>query len=231
MEVKKSQKADLENKKSIFLLLGLAIALSLVIYLFNWSKPEFVIEVMATEQEIVEVEQVEITRQEEKKVEPPKAAAPVVSDVLKVVDNEIETETDLSVFDMENTEDMQIVIKDVGGEEEELVEEEAPMVIAETMPTFQGGTHALFSQWVAKNVRYPSIAEENNITGKVFIQFVVDKDGSVTNVVAMNAANVDKSLAEEAIRVVKKSPKWTPGEQRGQKVRVLINIPVVFNLQ
>ncbi|MFI3267659.1 MAG: TonB family protein [Rikenellaceae bacterium] len=229
MEVKKSQKADLQNKKSIFLLFGLVVALGLVIYMFNWSKSDFVIEVLEQQQEIIEVEQVEITRQEEKKIEPPKAAAPVVSDVLKVVDNEIETDTDLSVFDAENTEDMQIVIKDLSGDEE-LVEEDSPVIFAETMPKFDGGGTEKFSAWVAKNVKYPAIAEENNITGKVYVSFVVSRDGTVKDVKVLNAANVDKSLSDEAVRVISKSPKWTPGEQRGQKVPVLINIPVTFNL-
>lgn len=229
MEVKKSPKADLQNKKSTFLLFGLVVALGLVIIMFNWSKSEVVIDKMEQQQEIIEVEQTEITRQEEQKIEPPKVAAPVVSDVLKVVDNEIETNTDLSVFDTENTEETQILIKDVGAGQEDLAEEDAPVLIAETMPSFQGGTVADFSKWVNKNIKYPSIAEENNITGRVTVNFVVEKDGTVSNIRILSSP--DRSLSDEAMRVISSSPKWAPGQQRGNKVRVYINIPITFNLQ
>lgn len=228
MEVKKSPKADLENKKSIFMLLGLCIALGLVIYMFSLSKSTIDIAKLDQKAEIVEIEQVEITRQEEPKVEPPKVAAPVVSDILQVVDNKIETKNDLSAFETEGGDDVQIVIRDVGGKEEDLMAEDAPVIVAEVMPTFQGGDLNTFRSWVGKTIKYPSVAEENNITGRVTVRFVVEKDGSVTKVEAL--ASPDKSLSEEAIRVVSSSPKWTPGEQRGKKVRVFVIVPVVFTL-
>lgn len=228
MEVKKSPKADLQNKKSLFLLFGLVIALGLVIFMFNWSKGNIEIAKLDMKSEIIEVEQTEITRQEEPKVEPPKVVAPVVSDILEVLDNKIETNTDMSAFDMDMTENTEIVIKEVGGGEEDLVAEDEIVLIAETQPKFQGEDYAAFSRWVFKNIKYPTIAEENNITGRVTISFVVEKDGSVSQVKALSSP--DQSLSDEAIRVVQSSPKWTPGEQRGKKVRVAVVIPVTFKL-
>lgn len=228
MEIKKTPKADLENKKGTLLLFGLAVAIALVVLMFNWSQNEFVIEALEMDQEIVEVEMTEITRQEEPKQEPPKVAAPVISDVLQVVDNEIETDTDLSIFDMESSDDTEIVIRDVGGQEEELQEEETPVLIAETMPSFEGGTINDFGNWVKSRIKYPTIAAENNITGRVVLSFVVEKDGSLTDLKVL--ATPDKSLSDEAMRIVKQSPKWAPGEQRGMKVRVQVMLPVVFSL-
>lgn len=228
MEVKKSPKADLQNKKSIFLLTGLIIALGVVIFMFNWSQSEVEIERFNTQAEIIEVEQTEITRQEEPKVEPPKVTAPVVSDILEVVENKIETDTDMSAFDVDSGEGTEIIIKDVGGEAEELVAEDEVIVRAEKMPTFQGGDLVAFRTWVAKRIKYPSIAEENGITGNVTVRFIVEKDCSVGNIEILKSP--DKSLSDEATRVIKESPKWTPGEQRGKPVRVYIVVPITFNL-
>jgi len=101
-------------------------------------------------------------------------------------------------------------------------------MIVEKMPTFQGGDVQKFSEWVANNVQYPAIAKENGIQGKVYLGFVVEKDGTISKVQILRS--VDASLDNEAIRVVKTSPPWTPGEQRGEPQRVRFSITVLFDL-
>ena len=97
------------------------------------------------------------------------------------------------------------------------------------MPTFQGGDINTFRKWVQDNVRFPQIALENGIQGTVTIAFVVERDGTLTILDVL--ASPDRSLTDEAVRVLKKSPKWKPGKQRNQAVRVRYNLPVVFRLQ
>ncbi len=232
MEVKKSPKADLQNKRSLFLLTGLIIALIAVYGMFNWSQKEVGVTVLEQETVIVEQEVVEQTRHEEPpKVEAPKVTAPVVSDILEITDSKIKASEEFN-FDSEFSEDAPIVIKPVGGEEEELVKEEVPVLRAETMPSFNGKKDAAataeFRTWVLKNIQYPPLAEENNITGRVIIRFVIERDGTVSNVEALSSP--DKLLTDEAVRVVSKSPKWTLGEQRGKKVRVAVIVPIDFQL-
>ena len=116
--------------------------------------------------------------------------------------------------------------------EEEVVEaeeEEVPFVIVEDMPEFPGGTAAMF-KFLSENVKYPVIAQENGIQGKVQCQFIVEKDGSITNVEVVRSAG-DASLDKEAIRVIKSMPKWKPGKEKGKAVRVKFSIPVNFKLQ
>ena len=117
----------------------------------------------------------------------------------------------------------------VVAEDEEEIIEDAPLIKAEVMPTFQGGDLNTFRQWVQKQLRYPQIALENNITGRVTLQFVIEKDGRLTGIKVLTSP--DASLSEEAIRVVQSSPKWTPGKQRNQPVRVSFTLPVMFQLR
>lgn len=100
--------------------------------------------------------------------------------------------------------------------------------VVEQQPAFPGGQSALL-QWLSQNIHYPAVAEENGIQGRVVVSFVVEKDGSISNVQVVRG--VDPSLDKEAARVVKAMPKWTPGKQNGQAVRVKYNVPVTFKLQ
>ena len=130
---------------------------------------------------------------------------------------------DFAEFD-ENTE----VIQQVEVQEEE-IEDDQPFLIAETMPSFQGGDLNTFRTWVQQNVRFPQIALENGIQGRVVLTFVIEKDGRLTNIEVLQTP--DRSLSEEAIRVLSKSPKWSPGKQRNQAVRVKYTLPVDFRVQ
>ena len=116
---------------------------------------------------------------------------------------------------------------------EEVVEEEVEdvvFVVVETMPSFPGGQQALF-KYLSDNIKYPVIAQENGIQGTVVCQFTVNKDGSIVDVEAVKNTSGDAALEKEAIRVIKSMPKWSPGKQRGQAVRVKYTVPVRFRLQ
>ena len=97
------------------------------------------------------------------------------------------------------------------------------------MPTFRGGDLNQFRNWVQGKLRYPQIAQENGISGRVIMSFVIERDGTLTNIEILQSP--DRSLSEEATRVVKSSPKWEPGMQRNQAVRVKYTLPVVFQIQ
>ena len=225
MEIKKSPKADLQNKRGLLLQIGLCVALGLVILAFAYTPKEHRIEKIDMNYGPVEEEITEITRQDQKPPEPPKKVeVKVIADLLEVVTNDtkITTEVDFVDFD-EDTEIEQIV-----SVEEEEVEDDQPFLRAETMPSFQGGDLNTFRNWVQSNVRFPQIALENGIQGRVTLTFVIEKDGSLTNIQVLQTP--DRSLSEEAVRVLSKSPKWSPGKQRNQTVRVKYTLPVDFRV-
>lgn len=228
MEVKKSPRADLEGKKVYFVEIGLIIALLLVIFMFKANQKKIVVEDISVEKVIVEQQVVEITRPEEPpKPEVPKVAAPVVSDIIEVVDNSVTLNEDISIFDQDIDENTIIEIP-VAQVDEEALEEEVVVFRSEKMPSFQGGGAAEFTKWVQDNVRYPAIAEENGITGNVILQFVISRDGSMRDIKVLSSP--DRSLTEEVMRVMKQAPKWTPGEQRGKPVNVYSTIRIIFTL-
>ena len=226
MEIKKTPKADLQNKRSLLLEIGLVVSLALVILAFWYTPKEHKIEKLDLQTAIVEEEITEITRQDQKPPEAPKKVeVKVIADLIQVVTNDtkITTEVDFAEFD-DNTDFVQTVeVK------EEVVEEDQPFLIAETMPSFQGGDLNTFRAWVQQNVRFPQIALENGIQGRVVLSFVIEKDGRLTNIQVLQTP--DRSLSEEAIRVLSKSPKWSPGKQRNQAVRVKYTLPVDFRVQ
>ncbi|MCF8357286.1 MAG: energy transducer TonB [Prolixibacteraceae bacterium] len=228
MELKKTPKADLENKRNIFVQLGLVISLGIVLMAFNINDTVKSIDSLGEmNAEAIEDEVIPITRQEEVKPPPP-PPPPKVIEVLTIIDDDVEVEEE---FEFESTEADDATIIDAVPviEEDEGNEEDAEVfVIVEDMPEFPGGELAL-RKWIANNIKYPVIAAENGIQGKVYVQFVVDRDGSVSN--ARIARGVDPSLDQEALRVVNNLPKWKPGMQRGKPVRVSYTVPINFQLQ
>lgn len=226
MEIKKSPKADLKNKRGLLLEVGLVISLLLVIVAFSYTPKEKRIEKIDLQVAPVEEQLVEITRQtQEPPAAPKKVEVKVISDLLQVVTNDtkIATNLDFTEFD----EDVEVV--QTVPVEEEVVEDDQPFLIAETMPSFQGGDLNTFRNWVQQNVKFPQIALENGIQGRVVLSFVIEKDGRLTNIQVLQTP--DRSLSEEAIRVLSKSPKWSPGKQRNQVVRVKYTLPVDFRVQ
>lgn len=226
MELKKTPKADLQNKRGLFLEIGLVISLLLVIGAFLYTPKEHRIEQLEQEVTVVEEEMIEVTRQDQKPPEAPKKTEmKVIADMLSIVKNDakITTDVDFSEFD-EDTEIVQVV--EVKKEE---IKDDEPFISAETMPKFQGGDLTTFRNWVQSKVRYPQVAQENGISGRVVLQFVIERDGRLTNIVVLQTP--DRSLSEEAIRVLNQSPKWSPGKQRSQTVRVKYTLPIDFRIQ
>ncbi len=229
MEVKKSPKASLENKRLLFTEIGLVIALGVVLGAFNWStknKAESVFE--DTAQEVIEDEMVPIT-QETPPPPPETPQIPVLSDQIDIVDDEIQV--DDNILNLEDDASLGVEIMDYVEEvEEEVVEEEAiPFQLVEQKPTFQGGDANNFRTWVNSKLEYPEIAKENGIQGRVMLQFTVGADGKVSNVKVLRG--VDPTLDKEAVRVVSMSPKWEPGRQRDRAVKVTYTFPVIFQLR
>ena len=227
MEIKKSPKADLQNKKGLFLEIGLIVALLAVIAAFLYTPKEYRIEKVDNNYGPVEEEITEITRNEQKPPEQPqKVEVKVFNDILDIVTNDAKITTDISFEDF--TDDLEITTQVVEVEEEE-IEDDQPFIKVEKMPSFQGGDLNKFRNWVQERVRYPQIAQENGVSGKVVLSFVVEKDGTLTNIEVLQSP--DRSLADEAVRVLKTSPKWEPGQQRNQPVRVKYTLPVDFRIQ
>ncbi len=226
MEIKKSPKADLQNKRGLLLEIGLVVSLALVIVAFAYTPKEHRVEKVDLNYGPVEVEMNEITRNDQKPPEPPKKVeVKVITDLLQVVTNDTKITTDVEFADFdEDTE----VIQTVEIKEEEVIDDQ-PFLVAETMPSFQGGDLNTFRSWVQSNVKFPQIALENGIQGRVVLSFVIEKDGRLTNIQVLQTP--DRSLSEEAIRVLNKSPKWSPGKQRNQVVRVKYTLPVDFRVQ
>ena len=229
MEIKKSQSADLNNKKLLFVEIGFVIALLFVYGAFEYKSKEKKEAVLAAETtEIIEEEIIPIT-QENTPPPPEIAKIPVLSDVIDIVDDDIVVED--NVLSLEDDANLGVELMDYVSEvEEEVVEEEAiPYAIVEEKPKFQGGDANTFSVWVNKNLIYPEVARENGVSGRVIIQFTVNTNGSVTDVKV--ARGVDPALDKEAVRVISNSPKWTPGKQRDRNVKVTYIFPVVFQLR
>ncbi len=228
MEVKKSPKADLESKRNVFLLMGLVIALGLTLAAFEYNtSPKKTESLGQMQMQEIEEEIIPITREQE--IKPPPPPPPQVVEVLNIVDDEVEIEDELKIEDTEVTDDMIIDVAPVVQTKEEVEEEDTQVFfIVEEMPEFPGGELAL-RQFIANSIKYPVIAQENGIQGRVYVTFVVDADGSVSE--PRIARGVDPSLDKEALRVVSMLPKWKPGKQRGKPVRVSYTVPINFQLQ
>jgi protein TonB len=223
MDLKKTPKADLDRNKSMFTLIGFVVVLGILLSAFEYRASDDNVATlgelgnMAMEEEIIP-----ITRQEE--IKPPPPPKPQVVEIIEIVEDDVEIEDELEMEDTEANEDTQV-------EEVEMEEEESDEVfgfaVIEDKPEFPGGEAALMS-YFGKNTKYPEIAKENDIQGRVFVGFVIDKKGKVTEVTILRG--VDPYLDKEAIRVVKAMPAWKPGKQRGKAVKVRYQVPVNFKL-
>jgi protein TonB len=152
-------------------------------------------------------------------------------DEIKSQDDLAKTNTAIGTFDVKGNDEAEgevLKAKEVIADEKPKEEETKVFDVVEQMPEFPGGQAALL-KWIGDNIKYPAIAEENGIQGRVVCTFVVERDGSVTDVQV--ARSIDPSLDKEAIRVLKKMPKWIPGRQNGSPVRVKYTVPVTFRLQ
>lgn len=215
MQPKKNPKVSLENKKGMFFQIGLAATLLAILIAFEWKsydKTNYNLGDLNLDD--MEEEIIPITRQEVKPPPPP----PPPPEIIEIVEDEVEIEKELEIEETETDEDEIIEIEE---------DDEEFFMVVENMPEFPGGDLGLM-KFIQKNVRYPAIAKEYNITGKVYVSFIVDKQGNVTNVKIVRG--VDKNLDAEAVRVVSSLPKYKPGKQRGKAVRVMFTIPINFTL-
>ena len=229
MEIKKSEKANLENKKLLFIEIGLILSLLIVYVALEWTSKETNTAVLEDNTEILIEEEIISTNMETPPPPPAAPKIPVLSDQIDIVDDEIELEDDM-FMNLEDDSSLGVEIMDYVEVQEEVVEEEAiPFQLVEEKPSFQGGDANQFSKWVNSRLVYPEIAKENGVSGRVTLQFTVEKDGSVTKVRVLRG--VDPSLDKEAVRVVSMSPKWKPGKQRDRAVPVTYTFPVIFQLR
>lgn len=229
MEVKKTIKASLENKRLLFTEIGFVASLLLVYGAFGYTSRDGKTTSMTDEQQAVEVEDMVPITQETPPPPPDAPKIPVLSDQIDIVDDAIKVDDNMFVNLEENNSGVQIMnyVEDVKTEE---VEEEAiPFALVEEKPKFNGGDANEFSKWVNQNLVYPEIAKENGVQGRVTMQFTVNPDGSVSNVKVLRG--VDTSLDQEAVRVIQMSPKWLPGKQRDRAVKVTYTFPVIFQLR
>ena len=227
MEIKKSPSANLENKKSTWLLVGYVIVLAVMFVAFEWTKRDIKIYTSQAVTDLVfEEEIIPITEQPEQ-VAPPPPEAPAIAETLTIVEDDADVEETTIASSEETGEKVEIKYTPVAVEEE-VEEEQQIFEVVEEAPEFPGGMGALM-KFLGSNIKYPTIAQENGVQGRVIVQFVVNKDGSIVDAKVMRS--VDPYLDKEALRVVSSMPKWKPGKQRGKAVRCRYTVPVMFRLQ
>ena len=226
MQLKKNPQASLEDKKLTYVLIGLVFVLSICYVAFEWTEKE------VTKYEVVDTEflfEDEIDIQQTSQETPPPPPPPAVQEVevLNVVEDDVEVEE--IQIQTEDDKDVEVAIAPPVEAPVEEEEEEVIFVVVESMPEFPGGQQAMM-KYVAENIKYPVIAQENGIQGRVICQFVVEKDGKVSDIQVVRSSG-EASLDKEAVRVINSMPKWKPGKQRGKPVRVKYTVPVNFRLQ
>ena len=229
MEIKKTEKANLENKRLIFAELGLIAAL-LVVYAGLESSARVRQASLLPENTIMDDEDdILAVTLDTPPPAPEVPALPMLSDELEIVDNDITVDLDFqSLDDTDVPVDIQEYVR------EEVIEEEVeddpiPFVMVEQKPTFNGGDANGFAKWVNSRLVYPEAAKENGVEGRVVLQFTIGKDGRLQDVKVLNTP--DESLAQEAVRIVSSSPKWEPGRQRDRAVKVSYTFPVIYRLR
>lgn len=234
MEPKKNPKADLRQNSGLYFVVGLAVVMFLTWQAIEWKqyeRTEYDIQALNLDDDLDE--EIPITEQIKTPPPPPPPAAP---EVIEVVEDEEEIEETIIESTETDQDEVIVEVEDVEVEEEE-VDVDVPFSVIEDVPVFPGcerakDKRACFNEkiqkHIRKNFRYPEVAQELGIQGRVSVLFVIDKDGSITNI---KMRGPDKNLEAEALRIIKKLPKMTPGKQRGRPVRVPFSIPINFKLQ
>ena len=227
MEIKKSERADLEKGKGTSLLIGFVIALGVMFVALEWTQREVEDNSeLYTARDVSLNEDMIPTTLPEKKTVPPPPAAVTKAEIIEIVEDDADIEEDIMASTEDNVEWVDIDEYDVVTVEPEPEEEEIFMVV-EDQPEFPGGTAALL-EYLRKNIKYPAICRENNIQGRVLVTFIVNKDGAIVEPEVVKSVN--PSLDKEALRVISQMPNWKPGSQRGKPVRVKYTVPVNFRL-
>ena len=228
METKKTPKANLESKRPTWLLVGYVTVLAFMFVAFEWTRDIRVDTSGRINENVFEQDmEIPLTRQPELTPPPPPQVTPI-NDVLTIIDDDATAEETNFASLEETGED--VVIKHIPVTvDEEVVVEDDIFVVVEENPQFPNGGTAGLLQYLGKNIKYPTIPQENGTQGRVTVQFVVNKDGSIVDVKVIRG--VDPYLYKEAVRVISTMPKWIPGKQRGVPVRCKFTVPVTFKLQ
>ena len=240
MEIKKTSKADLENGKTLAFLMGVVVALAILFVGFEYGTAELKIDAKEGIADILAEEEIDITTQQQEQEDVPPPPPPpssqqqeVAAEVLTIVEDNVDVgnQTLMSSEDTQREAQTQTYVAPVAVTAV-VVEEEAPeqhiFEIVEDMPEFPGGMGAL-TPYLYANLKYPPVAQQNGIQGRVICSFVVNQDGTIVDIEVVR--RIDPSLDREAMRVLGTMPKWTPGKQRGKPVRVRYTLPVTFRLQ
>ena len=229
MEIKKTEKASLENKRLIFAEVGLIAALLVVLAGFESSTRAKEVALLQDNTMIDDEDDILAIPQDTPPPAPEAPSLPMLSDELEIVDDDVTVDLDFqSLDDTDVPVDIQEYVRQEVVEDD--VEEEAlPFVTVEQKPTFNGGDANDFAKWVNSRLVYPEMAKENGVEGRVVLQFTIGKDGRLQDVKVLNTP--DESLAQEAVRVVSSSPKWEPGRQRDRAVKVSYTFPVIYRLR
>lgn len=227
MEAKKTKKATIENQRGSWLLMGVVVALAFMFVSFEWTQHDVRIAANSSSDESIFVEELVPITYLEEKLEPPPPPETKVTELFTIVTNQEEVLGNVSTVSEEEGK-LYNVIWVAPVVETKAVEEEIIVDFAEVMPDFPGGTSALM-KYLGSHIKYPTVSQEMGSQGKVIVQFVVDRDGAITNPSIVRG--VDAYLDKEAIRVISTMPKWKPGMQNGKKVRVKYTVPVSFRLQ
>ena len=228
MTQKKSDRADLQNKRVLFTEIGCIVALALVYFGLEYSSAKTNTALLEEVGIMAEMEEMIPITFDTPPPPPEMPKIPVLSDQIDIVDDDIEIEE--IVINLEDHKDLGVDILDyIPVEEEEVTEETLPFVMVEQKPKFNGGDANEFSKWVNSRLQYPQICIENGRQGRVTLSFTIKADGSLSDVKVLRG--VDPALDQEAVRVVKSSPKWTPGKQRDRAVAVSYTFPVIFQLR
>ncbi len=232
MEIKKNPKANLETKRGMFVQIGLIVAISASLIAFEWKSYEKSSSDLGTMEMSLEDEEIIPITQREIKPPPPPPPPP---EVIQIVEDDVEIEVELEIEETETDEDEIIEI-----EEEEEEDEIFNFAVVEDKPIFPGcenvskeERYMCFQQGIMKHIRknfkYPAIAKEMGVSEKIFVQFVIDKSGNITNSLVVRGE--DRHLKKEALRLVNSIPKLKAAKQRGKPVPCSFTVPINFKLQ
>jgi len=234
MQPKKNPKADLNKNRNLYFVMGLTLVLGVTWGAIEFKTYEKVFDLAALDMLEDDDEDIPIT--EQLKTPPPPPPPPPAPEVIEVVEDEEEVEE--TVIESTETDQDEIIIEEIEVEEE-FDDIDVPFAVIEDVPIFPGCESVAKSQrracfqeqmnkHIRRNFRYPEIAQEMGIQGRVYVNFIIAKDGSITNI---RMRGPDKNLENEAQRIISRLPQMTPGKQRGRAVRVPFSIPITFRLQ
>ena len=234
MQPKKNPKADLNKNRNLYFVIGLTFVTFITWQAIESKTYEKTFDYEALNVEDDDDEDIPIT--EQIKTPPPPPPPPPAPEVIEVVEDEEEVEE--TVIESTETDQDEIIIEEIEVEDE-FEDIDVPFAVIEDVPIFPGCESVAKSQrracfqeqmnkHIRKNFRYPDIAQEMGIQGRVYVNFIIAKDGSITNI---RMRGPDKNLENEAARIIGRLPQMTPGRQRGRPVRVPFSIPITFRLQ